>query len=150
MTDRIRDVISNPLTLEYFSERTADGWVVQAVEWAKPAVRLEAPAEEEADPREPARQEVPYGQRVAKDCGHLVEDAHEMAVLLTIYEKVVSGWRPTQIAADLNDRGFRTRRETVWTPGTVFELLPRLIELSPRLQKRPDWPARRLKLEISA
>jgi hypothetical protein len=150
MEDRIRDVIANPLTLEYFNQRTADGWVVQAVEWTKPGMRLEVPAEEDADVREPGREEVPYGQRVAKDCGHLVEDAHEMAVLVAIYEKVVSGWRPMQIAADLNDRGYRTRRETVWTPGTVFDLLPRLIELSPRLQRRPDWPSRRARLEISA
>lgn len=143
MPQRIRDVISIPLTLEYFNRRTADGWVMQAVEWTKPTEANE-PASEEG------QQEVPYGLRVAKDCGHLVEDEYETSILLLIYEQVVAGRRPMQIATDLNERGYRTRRETAWTPGTVFELLPRLIESSPRLQKRPDWPTRRAKLEIIA
>jgi hypothetical protein len=145
MSHRVRDLISAPLTLEYFNQRTADGWTVLAVEWTKPGEAVGDPSL-----REEGLQEVPYGQQVAQDCGHLVEDDHEMTILLLIYEQVVAGRRPTLIAADLNERGYRTRRAAAWTPGAVFELLPRLIELSPRLQKRPDWPSRRAKLEISA
>jgi hypothetical protein len=146
MPQLVRDVISTPLTLEYFNRRTADGWVVQAVEWAKPGEGVEhyAAAADEG------MQEVPYGLRVAKDCGHLIQDEYEASVLLFIYEQVVAGRRPVQIATDLNERGYRTRRDMPWTPGTVFELLPRLIESSPKLQKRPDWPMRRAKLEIIA
>ncbi|HEX4772696.1 MAG TPA: recombinase family protein [Bryobacteraceae bacterium] len=144
MPQHIRDLISMPLTLEYFNRRTADGWVMQAVEWTKSTEAKEPASSEEG------QQEVPYGMRVAKDCGHLVEDEYETSILLLIYEQVVAGRRPVQIAADLNERGYRTRRAAPWTPGAVFDLLPRLIEASPRLQKRPDWPSRRAKLEIIA
>ena len=144
MSERIRDAISEPLTLEYFHRRTAEGWTIAAVEWMKPSSSIGIPVEDTH------LEEVPYGQRISKDCGHLTEDSYEMDVLLFIYEKVVGGWRPTQIAAELNNRGFRTRSKSHWTPAAVFDLLPRLIELSPKLQSRPDWPSRRAKLEIIA
>lgn len=144
MADRIRDVIAGPLTFDYFGQRTAKGWTVVAVEWRKPSVTGE-PLVEEAD-----SQETPYGQRISLDCGHLVEDKLEMDVLLFIYERVVSGWRPTEIAAEMNKRGYRTRHLLPWTPAAVFDLLPRLIELSPKLQGRPDWPSRRAKLTVVA
>ena len=145
MSERIRDVISEQLTLEYFHQRTSAGWVVAAVEWVKPSDSTEA-----ANAEQIQLEEVPYGQRIARDCGHLTDDSYEMGVLLFIYEKVVSGWRPTQIASELNLRGFRTRTAAHWTPTAVFDLLPRLIELSPKLQNRPDWPSRRAKLEVIA
>lgn len=145
MTERIRDVISQQLTLQYFHQRIAAGWAVAAVEWVKHSA-----AAEEGSPESPALEEVPYGQRIAKDCGHLTEDPYEMGVLILIYEKVVAGWRPAQIAANLNIQGLRARGSCQWTPAAVFDLLPRLIELSPKLQSRPDWPARRAKLEVIA
>jgi hypothetical protein len=145
MSDLIRDVISGPLTLDYFNQRTVKGWAISAVEWRKPSTKESEASSPETDP-----QEVPYGQRVAQDCGHLVDDAFEMDVLLFIYERVVSGWRPTELAAELNSHGYRTRRGSPWTASAVFDLLPRLVELSPKLQARPDWPSRRAKLRITA
>jgi hypothetical protein len=73
-----------------------------------------------------------------------------MDVLLFIYERVVSGWRPPELAAELNHHGYHTRRGSPWTASAVFDLLPRLIELSPKLQARPDWPSRRAKLTVIA
>lgn len=143
MAQHLRDVISAPITLEYFNRRTADGWVMSAVEWERPGEETQVPLSDE-------QHEVPYGLRVAKDCGHLVDDEYETGVLLLIYEQVVAGRRPTQIAPDLNERGYRTRRDGLWTPSAVFDLLPRLIDFSPRLKKRSDWPTRRAKLEIIA
>ena len=145
MSDRVRDIISGPLTPDYFQQRTAKGWIVTAVEWRKPVMQ-----EEESPTPAGSQQEVPYGQRVAPDCGHLVEDEYEMELLLFIYEKTVSGWRPTEVAAELNHRGYRTRPGSYWTAGAVFDLLPRLVELSPKLQARPDWPLRRAKLTVIA
>ncbi len=145
MSNRIRDIISGPLTPDYFQQRTAKGWVVTAVEWRKPAAK-----DGESSTPASSLQEVPYGQRIAPDCGHLVEDEHEMDLLLLVYEKTVSGWRPVELAAELNNRGYRTRQDSPWTAGAVFDLLPRLIELSPSLQARPDWPARRAKLAVIA
>lgn len=92
--------------------------------------------------------EVPYGQCVAGDCAHLADNVAEMDVLAVIHEKLVAGWRPGAIAEELNSTGKRTRAGSLWTSSAVFDLLPRLIELSPRLQKRPDWPARRTNVEI--
>lgn len=143
MSNIIREVVSEPLTLDYFHERIAKGWTVAAVEWRKLPVEGEQPVAPDT-----GWQDIPYGQRIAPDCGHLVEDRLETDVLLSIYEKVVAGWRPTAIATELNTRGYRTRHGSHWTPGAVFDLLPRLIELSPRLQQRPDWPSRRAKLAI--
>ena len=145
MSDRVRDIISGPLTLDYFHQRIAKGWALSAVEWRKPSAE-----EGEAPALETQLQEVPYGQRISQDCGHLVEDAIEMDVLLFIYERVVSGWRPVELAAELNHHGYRTRRGSPWTASAVFDLLPRLIELSPKLQARPDWPSRRAKLAVIA
>lgn len=144
MADRIRDVIVGPLTFDYFHQRITQGWTVAAVEWRNSLAASELSAGE-TDLQEP-----PYGQRISQDCGHLVEDKLETDVLLFIYERVVSGWRPTEIAAELNKRGHRTRRQLPWTPGAVFDLLPRLIELSPKLQGRPDWPSRRARLTVVA
>lgn len=144
MTDRIREVVSEPPAAAYVAERAAAGWVMSAVEWTRVG------AEAERSSNSAAMEEVPYGQRVAPDCGHLIEDLLETDVLLFIYERVVSGWRPPQIANALNSRGYRTRSESPWTPAAVFDLIPRLIELSPKLQKREDWPVRRSKLEVIA
>jgi hypothetical protein len=145
VSDRVRDIISGPLTAEYFHQRTVKGWVITAVEWRKPATKESA-----VSTLEGSFQEVPYGQRVAPDCGHLVEDESEMDLLLFIYERVISGWRPTELAAELNSQDYRTRLGLNWTASAVFDLLPRLIELSPKFQARPDWPLRRAKLTVIA
>ena len=139
----LREQISEPVTLEYFHRRLADGWVVSAVEWTKPAQQGEVGAGVDSS------HEVPYGERIAEDCKRLVEDAREMEILSTIYDGVLSGYQPGRIASDLNAHGYRTRHGLPWSPTTVFELMPRVIELSPQLQRRPDWPAHRNKLNLA-
>ena len=141
MPTNFRDVVSQPLTVDYFHERLSQGWVITAVEWARPL-------DEGGDVLPPSMDEVPYGQRVAEDCGHLTEHARELEVIAFIYDGVVSGIRPAQIASNLNERSYRTRRGTLWTPTAVFELMPRIIELSPRLQRRPNWPGHRAQLTV--
>jgi hypothetical protein len=146
MLTRIRDLVSAPLTLDYFQQRQADGWVLAAVEWVRESVGSDSP---KATPTaETGTEELPYGFRIADDCTHLERDEREMETIELIFEKVVAGWRPTQIAEELSRRGLTTRQQRPWTPGAVFELLPRLIELSPGMLKRPEWPARRKNLEI--
>jgi hypothetical protein len=142
MANRLRDVMTEPLTMEYVNRRLDEGWTLSAVEWVKPQVGQPAP--------DGALDDIPYGQRISADCKHLIDDPLEMDALYTIYEKVIAGWRPTQIANELNERGRRTRAGLPWTPNAVFDLLPRLVELGPKLQSRPDWPARRASLEIIA
>jgi hypothetical protein len=144
MPNRIRDLITEPLSMDYVKHRTEEGWVATAVEWVHGSTAPQPGAVEQ-----PALEEVPYGQRVSGDCRHLMEDPQEMNLLVLIYEKVVAGWRPAKIAIELNSRGYRTRSGAQWTPGAVFDLMPRLIELSPKFAARPDWPARRATLQIT-
>lgn len=144
MPNRFRDVITTPLTVDYFHQHFAQGWVITAVEWARPA---EADAPVEA-PEE--RTEAPFGQRISEDCSQLVEHPREMEVLSFIYEGVIAGVRPGRIADELNGKTYRTRRGAPWTATDVFQLMPRIIEVSPRLQRRPDWPSQRAQLQVIA
>lgn len=141
MPNRFRDAISQPLTIDYFYERLEQGWVITAVEWSRPL-------EDEGLQSGEGHQDVPYGQRVAEDCGHLTDHPREIEVIAFIYDGVVGGMRPGAIAGNLNERGYRTRRGTAWTAPTVFELMPRIIELSPKLQRRPNWPSHRAQLTV--
>jgi len=50
------------------------------------------------------------------------------------------------IAEELNRRGYRTRQGTPWTPVSVFQMLPRLIEVGPRIFAREEWQQRRARL----
>jgi hypothetical protein len=143
MTQRSRDLVGGPLTLDYFMRRAADGWTLAAIEWAReveaPEGTIEAPAFEiKVQP-----EEIPYGLRIGDDGLHLEPNPVETTVLLLMLEKIVMEKRLSQIADDLNLRGFRTRRGTRWSSSTIFDLLPRLIEVGPKLLKSPDWRERR-------
>jgi hypothetical protein len=50
------------------------------------------------------------------------------------------------VAEELNRRGFRTRAGGDWSPVAVFNLLPRLIEVGPRIFSSEEWIVRRPKL----
>ena len=62
---RLRDVISGPLTFDYFQERLAAGWVPVAMEWIKPSAAARTGTEVSgAGGQTPPRVETPYGFRV--------------------------------------------------------------------------------------
>ena len=88
-------------------------------------------------------EEIPYGLRIGDDGLHLEPNPVETTVLLLILKKIVMEERLSQIADDLNNRGFRTRRGTPWAPPMIFNLLPRLIEAGPKLLMGADWRERR-------
>jgi hypothetical protein len=46
----------------------------------------------------------------------------------------------------LNQRGLQTRLKSTWTPGSVFDMLPRLIEVGPRVFSSEEWVMRRGRL----
>jgi hypothetical protein len=141
MLQRSRDLVSGQLTLDYFMRKAAEGWTLAAVEW----IRETEDRASDAQPME-ARvegEETPYGVRVARDGLHLEENPLETTVLLLILEKIVKEKRITEIARDLNQEGFKTRRGMPWSPSAVFDLLPRLIEVGPKLLKTTEWPERR-------
>jgi hypothetical protein len=49
----------------------------------------------------------------------------------------------SSIVSDLNEKGFRMRDGELWTRVAVFNLMPRLIEVGPRLFSTEDWKRRR-------
>lgn len=138
MQQRLRDVISGPLTFDYFQERLAAGWVPVAMEWMMP-VSPGAGAGEADVPQ----MQTPYGFRVAGSGNTLEPDAEEINILYVILEQIVRDRRFTQIADELNRRHFKQRSGIAWTSSAVFELLPQLIEAGPLLVKSEEWAERR-------
>ena len=137
MSERIRDVLTGPATLDYFVGRLNRGWKVAAVEWEREA------AAAVGEPAGATGDEVPYGFKISGDCLHLEQNAGEVQVLLLILEEIVRDRAFGQIADELNRKGMRMRNGSNWTSAAVFDLLPRLIEAGPRLMKSSDWREQR-------
>jgi hypothetical protein len=49
----------------------------------------------------------------------------------------------TRMADELNRRGFPTRNGTKWTALMIYQLFPRLIEVTPRIFAEEQWKLRR-------
>jgi hypothetical protein len=133
---RSRDLVPGQLTLDYFVRKAAEGWTLAAIEWVR---EVEDTAHAEPQQVSVNIEEIPYGMRLSADGLHLEANPIERTVLMLILDKIVREQRITQIAADLNSDGIRTRRGGQWTPTDVFDLLPRLIEAGPNLLKSADW-----------
>ncbi len=131
---RFRETVSVPPDDAELGRRARAGWKLVAVEWERAAAD-EAPASEPI--------EVPFGLKVAADGRHLEEDPQEMDVLTTAMEWVVSECPFSRISDELNHKGFRRRDGSAWTPIAIFNLLPRLIEVGPRIFPSDDWVERR-------
>ncbi len=143
MIQRNRELVTGQLTLDYFVRKAAEGWTLAAVEWVR---EVEADAHEDAFKVSLDIENIPYGLRISEDGMHLEPNLLERTVLLLILEKIVKEKRVTEIAAELNAEGMKTRRGSAWTPTAVFELFPRLIEMGPALLKSQDWRERRARL----
>lgn len=139
--ERIRERVTGTLNPEYVKQRTDAGWELVAVEWQRPA---------EGTEQERARSggEVPYGSRVAEDCTGLEESPVEMNALALILELIVQDRSLSHMAEILNERGFRTREGSKWTVVAVYNLLPRLIEVSPRIFTSQAWMERRKQISV--
>ena len=130
--ERVRECVSGLPDSGYFAERTRAGWSLVALEW-------ERPGEEEAAARQ--LHEVPYGFRIAPDCVHLEDDPGEKRALTVMMGVITEDQPLSQVAAELNHRGFRTRRDANWTPLDVFNMLPRLVETGPAIFASAEWAA---------
>jgi hypothetical protein len=84
---------------------------------------------------------VPYGFRIAADCVHLEDDPVEKRALTVMMGVITEDQPLSQVAAELNRRGFRTRRDANWTPLDVFNMLPRLVETGPAIFASAEWLA---------
>ena len=129
---RVREVPSGPLTPEYMSSKTAEGWKLTAVEWER----------EIQDTSPTLSEEVPYGLRVAADANQLEENTSEKQTLILMMDLIVQDAPLSFVAEELNRKGFRTRSGANWTPGSVFDMLPRLIQVGPRIFSSTEWTAR--------
>jgi hypothetical protein len=136
---RIREPLTGSPTLEYLNERMGAGWKLIALEWEKPA-EAQVPATEEKV------EEIPYGLQVSTDCLRLVENPAERQIIILALDMIVQDCPLSQVAEELNRRGHRMREGQTWTPGALFNLLPRMIEVGPRLFVSEEWTQRRQRL----
>jgi hypothetical protein len=141
---RIREPLTGSPTLEYLNQRMAAGWKLVALEWEKEAEN-EIPAGKPENPPEKA-EEIPYGLQVSSDCLRLVENPTERQIIILALDMIVEDCPLSQVAEELNRRGHRTREGKPWTPAALFNLLPRMIEVGPRLFVSEEWTLRRQRL----
>ena len=122
--ERIRQDVPGSFGPEELAQKTGQGWKLVAVEWER-----EVPEEQAT-----VVEEVPFGlQVVANDPPHLEENPKEREVLFLMMELTIQDGPYSVIAEELNRRGYRTRQGMKWTPVSVFQMLPRLIEVGPRI-----------------
>jgi hypothetical protein len=134
--ERVREVLSKPLEPEYVKQRAEAGWKLVAVEWEREV------GEAEEAPRQ-IGEEVPYGLRVGDDRLHLVENPAETQVLIQMLDGIVQDYPFSKIADELNRSGFRARGGSKWEAVSVYNMLPRLIQVGPRIFSSEEWQARR-------
>jgi hypothetical protein len=131
--ERMRQEIPAALTPADIARQAEQGWKLVAVEWEREVPEADASA----------REEVPFGLQVASDAAHLEINSTEQEILFLMMELTVQDGPYSAIADELNRRGFRTREGFKWTPVSVFQMLPRLIEVGPRIFASHEWQQRK-------
>jgi hypothetical protein len=131
-TERMRERPAR-IDAKYIEDRQAQGWTLLAVEWER----------ESATAGQRWTEDVPYGLRVSNDCKRLEENPDETQVLVAMMEQIVQDKRLSEAAVEMNRRGYRTREGGHWTPSGLFELLPRLIDVGPKIFRSDEWAMRR-------
>jgi hypothetical protein len=132
-TERMRQLVSGPPSEADLKEQSEKGWRLVAIEWERDV--------ETSESRLPT--EVPFGLRIAPQTERLEEDPSEREILVQLMELLVQEGSYARIADEINRRGYRTRQGTPWSPISVFEMLPRLVEVGPQLFRSAEWEKRR-------
>ena len=135
--ERMRDMISSPLSSEIIRQRTAAGWQMVSIEW-----RRELP-DSETPPEGGFNEDIPYGLRISDDYKRLEVNSVEHQVLMLMMELLVQDFSYSSIVSDLNEKGFRMRDGRPWNRIAVFNMIPRLIEVGPRFFNSDEWEMRR-------
>jgi hypothetical protein len=131
--ERIRDVISGPFSPDVIKQRTAAGWQLVSIEWRRELPDAEAPTEGAFS------EDIPYGLRISDDCQRLEVEPTENQALMLMMDLLGQDFSYAHIVSDLNEKGFRTRDGKPWSRVAVFNMMPRLIEVGPRLFSSEDW-----------
>jgi hypothetical protein len=144
--ERIRESLQGPLDAAYVKQREQAGWKLVVVEWERAAASpaIAAPSAEAAA----NLQDTPFGFRVSGDCEHLEQNPAEMEFLLSMMELIIQDISLVKVAEELNRKGFRTRKGAEWGPVGIFNMLPRLIELTPQIFNNEEWIERRKHLSL--
>ncbi len=121
--------------------RRAEGWRLIGVTWERTT--------EGHDWRDEPMllgDEIPFGLAVSPDCTGLTEQAGEKAALLLMLSLIVQEAKLDRIAIELNRRGHRTRTGAPWNAASVFDMLPRLIEVGAQVFPSEEWALHRRQL----
>lgn len=132
-TERVRQAVTGPLQEADLKQNIEKGWKVVGIEWER---EVEVPEE-----RLPG--DVPFGLQLTAETQQLVDDPDEREILFQLMELMVEEGSYARIAEEINRRGFRTRDGSRWTAVSVFEMLPRLIEVGPHVFRSAEWEKRR-------
>jgi len=135
--ERIREALNGLPTLEYLMQRIELGWRPAAIEWERDIV---------TEPAGGYSEEIPYGLQVSGDCSGLVENPTEREIITIALDMIVEDCALSRVAQELNARGYKTRAGRLWTPTDLFNLLPRMIQVGPRLFTSEQWISRRQRL----
>jgi hypothetical protein len=138
--ERIRDVISGPFSPEVIQQRTAAGWQMVSIEWRRELPDRETPTEGAFS------EDIPYGLRISDDCLRLEVNPRENQALMLMMDMLGQDFSYSSIVSDLNEKGFRMRNGGPWNRVAVFNMMPRLIEVGPRMFLSEDWKSRQEKL----
>jgi hypothetical protein len=141
--DRMREKVTILPTSVYLSKMHDAGWSLVALEWER---EVEVSGLPEEPPVPEASEEIPFGLRIASDCRHLEDDPLEMQTLKFLAEMIVQDISFTSMADALNVREYRNRDGRPWNAAAVFKLIPRLIDVAPRLLSGAEWETRKKQL----
>lgn len=141
--ERIRQVLSSPFGADDLKTQTEQGWRIVAIEWERELPEIAA------EPVTASAEEPPFGLQVSDETNQLEVNPTEREALFTMMELTVQEGPYSRIAEELNRRGFRTRQGRRWSPVSVFQMLPRLIEVGPRIFSTDEWQERRRKLKAA-
>jgi hypothetical protein len=133
--ERIRDVVSGPASADVIRQRGQAGWQMVSIEWRRELPDSETPSEGAYG------EDIPYGLRISDDGLRLEIHPTENHALMLMMELLGQDFSYSAIVSDLNEKGFRTRAGKPWTRVAVFNMMPRLIEVGPRLFASEEWKA---------
>ena len=137
--ERIREALDGLPTLDYLMRRVELGWRPAFIEWERDIVPQGADTAQWME-------QVPYGLRISDDCSGLVEDSTEKETITVALDMIVEDCPLSKVAAELNRRGLKTRSGAPWSPSDLFTLLPRMIQVGPKLFTSEQWVTRRQRL----
>jgi hypothetical protein len=138
--ERIQEPIAGLVRPDYLVERIQAGWRLVGLEWERDAAET-APAKPQG-----WVEEIPYGLQVSDDCSQLVGNPAEVEIIVLALDLIVEDCALSRVADELNRRGYRTRVSEAWTPTALFNLLPRMIAVGPRVFNSEEWMTRRERL----